>query len=119
MKTLLTLTFALLISVFAVNAQDNAAIEKEAKMKTEKLVKALELTDDQQVLVHRQNYELAMNAARLKKMDVSDEEKEEMSKAYTKRMNESMKGILTVDQFTKYRSIQDKSEADARERMKK
>lgn len=118
MKTLMTLACAVLISAFSVNAQDSAALENEAKQKTEKLAKALDLTEEQHTLVYRQNYELAMNASRLKGMEATNEEKEEMSKAYMKRYNEAMKGILDDKQFAKLKEIQSEKKDTARERMK-
>lgn len=105
MKTLMTLAFALFLSLGAVHAQQDAKIEKAAKAKTEKMVKALNLNEEQETLVYRQYMEIEMNQSRLSKMEASAEEKEQMVKAYQTRLETSMKTILTEDQLAKYETL--------------
>lgn len=105
MKTLMTLAFAMFVMLGAANAQQDAKIEKAAKAKTEKLVKALDLNEEQETLVYRQYMEIEMNQTRLEKMEASAEEKEQMVKAYQTRLESSMKTILTEDQLAKYEAI--------------
>lgn len=119
MKTMMTLAFALFISAFSVQAQDAAAIEKEARAKTDRLAESLELTEEQNVLIYRQNYELAQNASRLKKMDAPKDEKESIGKSYIKRYDQSMKEILDEQQFEKYLKIRENNKDKAEERMRK
>jgi hypothetical protein len=117
MKALMTLAFALFISAFSLQAQNAAAVEKEARAKTDKLAESLELTEDQDVLIYRQNYELVQNAARLKKIDAPKDEKESIGKAYIKRYEQSLKEILTEEQYDKYIKIRNNKKDKAYERM--
>ena len=103
MKTIMTLAFALFVSVFSLQAQDYAAVEKEARANTDKLAETIELTEEQDVLVYRQNYELAQNMARLKSMDAPKEEKESIKKSYAKRYEQMLKDILDEQQYAKYK----------------
>lgn len=116
---MMTLAFALFISAFSLQAQDASAIEKEARAKTDKLAESLELTEEQDVLIYRQNYELAQNAARLKKMDAPKDEKESIGKSYMKRYDQSLKDILDEGQYEKYLKIRDNKKDKAYERMSK
>lgn len=105
MRTLMTLAFAMLVMLGAANAQQDGKVEKAAKSKTEKLVKALDLNEEQETLVYRQHLEIEMNNTRLDKMQASAEEKEQMVKAYNTRFESSLKSILTEDQLVKYETM--------------
>lgn len=119
MKTLLSLAFAIFISAFAVQAQDYASVEKEARAKTDKIAESLNLTEEQDVLFYRQNYELALNTARLKKMDASADEKKRMAKSYMTRYDRAVKEILDEGQYEKYLEVREKHESKDDARMRK
>lgn len=119
MKTLISLSFALLVSAFAVQAQDYASVEKQARAKTDKIAENLDLTEEQDVLFYRQNYELALNSARLDKMDAPDEEKKSMAKSYMSRYDQAVKEILDEGQYEKYLEVREKHEGKAEARMRK
>lgn len=108
MKRLLTLCFSLFVMGLGLQAQDHAAINQIAKERTEPLVLALDLTEEQQTLIHRQNYELAMTEARFEGMEGTDAEKKEMMSGYQKRFDDAVKGILTEEQNALYREMKAK-----------
>lgn len=115
---MMTLAFALFISVFSLQAQEAKSIEKEARVKTDKLAESLDFNEEQDQLVFRQNYELALNASRLKKMDAPKDEKESIAKSYIKRYDQALKDILNEDQYTKYMEIRENRKGNAIEQMR-
>lgn len=104
----MTLCFSLFVMGLGLQAQDHAVINEIAKERTEPLVQALDLTEEQQTLIHRQNYELAMTEARFEGMEGTAKEKKEMMSGYYKRFDDAVKGILTEEQNALYREMKAK-----------
>lgn len=69
MKSKLLLIILVLFSYTFANAQTSKEIEKAAKAETAKMVAALDLTDNQEELIYRQNYMLVDQQARFDKLE--------------------------------------------------
>ncbi len=102
---LIVLALGLGISTYTM-AQDSKMIEKKATAQTDKLVKALELDDDQKMLLYRQNY-VALSAeenykaakAKTPELDVRMEKQRES-------YDQAVKGILTETQYEAYSKME-------------
>lgn len=104
MKTkLLIFAFALLSYTF-VNGQDYYKdLDKKAKVYTEQMVSALDLTDNQQELIHRQNMVWIEQQMRYEELEKTDKNKgymENSHKNYIKNVNNT----LTDDQRVAFKA---------------
>ena len=69
MKSKLLLIILVLFSYTFANAQTSKEIEKAAKAETANMVTALDLTDNQEQFIYRQNYVLINQQARFDKLE--------------------------------------------------
>ncbi len=118
MKKLIAIFAFLALSAGIAGAQDTKAAQVEAQETTDKMVKNLELNEEQTTLVYRQNYERALQVAKLRTMDVSDEQKNKLIKDQYAVYEGELKKILTADQFTKWLSTKEKHKSEAVKEMK-
>ncbi len=109
MKTKLFLITLLLFACTFANAQSSKELEKKAKSETEKMVTALDLTDDQQTMIYRQNYTLMDQQMRFDKAEnKTDAMKETMAKLKA-QYKENVIKLLTDSQRETFKAWQEKS----------
>lgn len=106
MKTKFLIFALALLSYTFVNGQDYYKdLDKKAKIQTEKMVTALDLTDNQQELIHRQNMVLFEQQARYDKLEnATDEQKgymESLEQDYIKNVTNTLTDGQRVA-FTKW-----------------
>ena len=113
MKSKLLLLVLVLFSYTFVNAQSSKEIDKKAKAETNKMVAALDLTDDQEVAIYRQNYMIIEYQTRFDKVEDKTDNvvasmentkiqyKENVEKLLTDVQREQFKNWLEKSKFLK------------------
>lgn len=109
MKSKLLLIAIVLFSYSFANAQTSKDIEKKAKAETEKMVTALDLTDDQEVAIYRQNYMLVDHKLRFAKVEDKTEKMVTTMENIKAKYKESVEKILTDSQREQFKTWADKS----------
>ncbi len=109
MKTKLLLIAIVLFSFTFANAQTYKEIEKKAKDQTEKMVKALDLTDDQEVMIFRQNYSLLEQKSRFDKLENKTEEAKASMANMENAYKENVEKLLTDEQRVVFTEWAEKS----------
>lgn len=87
----------LCVSSFA-QGQTSKEIEAKAKAKTEKLVKALDLTENQEMMIYRQVYGIVQQSARYAAVEDKTTKIEETYKRQMTTSEETVQSYLTDDQ---------------------
>ena len=121
MKKVIAMLFAAALSATALQAQDkirnhdNKSPEEKAKMKTERLDKKLDLTDNQEAKVEQIFLTSAQKMAQLKAQKGNDKKAMGQEfKAIRENTNQQLKAVLTADQWAK----KEKLEAERKEKHK-
>lgn len=104
MKSKLLLLAIVLFSYTYVNAQSLKDIEKKAKAETTKMVTALDLTDDQEVAIYRQNYTLLEQQARYDKVENKTESVVAAMDNYKAQYKENIEKLLTDTQREQFKT---------------
>ena len=109
MKSKLLLITLLLFSYTFANAQSTKEIEKVAKAETAKMVTALDLTDDQEVLVYRQNYTLMEQQTRFDKIENKTDKMVAAMENHKAQYKENVEKLLTDSQRAQFNTWAEKS----------
>ncbi|MCZ4408826.1 hypothetical protein O3Q51_08410 [Cryomorphaceae bacterium 1068] len=125
MKIKLILTaFAFAIASFSF-AQTDKAVSMEDKVKqqatelTEQMTTYLDLNESQAQRMLGMNMSMFKSKAAMESMDLSDAEKAEKIKAYEERNNETVKQVLTEEQYEKFKAKYTQTKMNKAEKSKK
>lgn len=109
MKSKLFLLVLVLFSYTYANAQSAKDIDKKAKAETTKMVAALDLTDDQEVAVYRQNYTLIEQQSRFDKVQDKTDQMVATMENYKIQYKENIEKLLTDSQREQFKNWVEKS----------
>ncbi|NEN24415.1 hypothetical protein G3O08_12965 [Cryomorpha ignava] len=109
MKSKLLLLTLVLFSYTYVNAQSSKEIEKMAKAETTKMVAALDLTDDQEIAIYRQNYTLVEQQSRFDKVENKTDKVVAAMENYKMQYQENVQKLLTDSQREQFKNWVEKS----------
>jgi|SRR6218665_53370 len=119
-KTVLIATLFLGFAGAASAQKDSAAHSPEARAKTltDKMKTELSLSDDQTSKVYDINLKYAQKNQQSLQGEGSKMEKAKAVKGDNKDKNKELKGILSEEQFEKYKDLQQEKKATLREKLK-
>lgn len=109
MKSKLLLVALLFFSYTFANAQNAKEIDKKAKAETTKMVAALDLTDDQEVAIYRQNYMLVEQLTRYNNVENKTDKIIASKENYKSQYKENIEKLLTDSQREQFNSYIEKS----------
>ena len=115
----LGMAIGLLVAVAGFSQPPKHSPEERAKMNTDRMKTAVNLSNSQYEQVYALNLKYAEKMQDLRKQSGDREEKRELVKKMRQEQQQEMRSILTKDQVEAYRNYQKEKRSEMKERRKK